>query len=201
MLRSPRKAHHFFREGGWLDLLGSIPAFPGAEVTVLFRLARLGRLGRIARIARAAGSQGIVKQMRERRAEGALAGTLLVAILAMTVISVMVLQAESRSPDANIVTGGDAFWWAYVTITTVGYGDEYPTTGLGRILGMVLMTIGVSIFGVVASFLSSIFLAPKQAEANGEEPGTEASPASLELQMRRLEESMKRLEEQLNARA
>jgi voltage-gated potassium channel Kch len=201
MLRSPRKTHHFFREGGWLDLLGSIPAAPGVEATALFRLAKLGRLGRVARIARVAGTKGIIQEMREKRAEGALAVTLFVAILAMAVISVMVLQAESGAEGANIESGGDAFWWAYVTTTTVGYGDQFPTTGLGRILGMVLMTIGVSIFGVVASYLSSVFLSPKKADANGGQEPAPGSSEALVLQMTRLEEQLRRLEAQLSARA
>ena len=40
----------------------------------------------------------------------------------------LVLQAERASPDANILTAADAIWWAYVTITTVGYGDQFPVT-------------------------------------------------------------------------
>jgi hypothetical protein len=54
-----------------------------------------------------------------------------------------VLQFESRSPDANITTGGDALWWSAVTITTVGYGDYFPVTTLGRFAGLLVMLAGV----------------------------------------------------------
>ena len=56
--------------------------------------------------------------------------------------SILVLQHESRSPDANIRTGGNALWWAIVTITTVGYGDYYPVTTLGRPTAVFVMFSG-----------------------------------------------------------
>ncbi len=40
-------------------------------------------------------------------------------------------RVESGAPDANITTAGDAIWYTFVTITTVGYGDKFPVTGLG----------------------------------------------------------------------
>ena len=66
-----------------------------------------------------------------------------------------VLDAERAGPDANIVTFGDAIWWAFVTITTVGYGDYYPVTTLGRMVAVLLMAGGVAVLGVVTATLSS----------------------------------------------
>ena len=74
--------------------------------------------------------------------------------------SLAVLQFESRSPDANITTGGDALWWSAVTITTVGYGDFYPVTTLGRLAGVLVMLAGVGIIGALASILASLLVSP-----------------------------------------
>src|SRR2546428_9953157 len=74
-----------------------------------------------------------------------------------------VLVTERNDPNANIKTASDALWWAYVTVTTVGYGDEYPVTNSGRIVGVLLMTIGVGLFGVITGYLANAFLKPKSA--------------------------------------
>jgi hypothetical protein len=64
------------------------------------------------------------------------------------------------SPEANIQTAEDALWWAFVTITTVGYGDKFPVSTEGRLLAIVLMTCGVGLFGTFMAFVASWFLAP-----------------------------------------
>jgi voltage-gated potassium channel len=68
------------------------------------------------------------------------------------------LIAERHSPDANILTASDAIWWVFVSITTVGYGDRFPVTDQGRLIGVVTLTVGVGLFGVVTGFLANLFL-------------------------------------------
>ena len=67
-----------------------------------------------------------------------------------------------------IVKGEEALWWTIVTMTTVGYGDYVPTTISGRLLAVVLMFLGVGLFGVLTSFLASAFATPAR-EAREEE--------------------------------
>jgi voltage-gated potassium channel len=68
-----------------------------------------------------------------------------------------IVYAEAWHPDANIKTGGDGAWWSFVSITTVGYGDRYPVTPVGRIIGLVVLTVGVSTYGVLSGFLANAF--------------------------------------------
>jgi voltage-gated potassium channel len=66
-----------------------------------------------------------------------------------------VIDAERSNPDANILHIGDALWWAVTTMTTLGYGDRYPTTGMGRVVGFGLMLSGIAVLGVVTATLAS----------------------------------------------
>jgi voltage-gated potassium channel len=167
---------------GILDLLGSLPSIPA------LRLARLARVIRVARFLRARSARSLAHEFVERRAESALYLTGLLAILLLIVGSSLVLVFEPHADGANISTGRDAFWWAYVTITTVGYGDRFPVTNGGRIIGIVLMTFGIGIFGVLTSFMSSLFLAPKPHSGNGSEPRpTDEEPAASLADRRQLQ--------------
>ena len=52
----------------------------------------------------------------------------------------------------------NALWWAFVTTTTVGYGDISPTTGLGKVVACVLMIVGIGFIGSLTSTITSFFL-------------------------------------------
>lgn len=81
------------------------------------------------------------------------------AAILVLVGALAVLDAERGAPDASIVTFGDALWWAITTVTTVGYGDLYPVTGLGRIVAALLMLVGISLVGLVTATVASWFVA------------------------------------------
>jgi voltage-gated potassium channel Kch len=71
------------------------------------------------------------------------------------------VQVEDTSASSNIRTLKDSIWWAFVTSTTVGYGDYYPKSGMGRLAGVLLMFFGVSLVGVITGNIAS-FLVEKQ---------------------------------------
>ncbi|WP_333696360.1 ion transporter [Flavobacterium sp.] len=152
--RAKNKLH--FMKWGWIDLLSSIPAVD------FLRAGRVLRLIRIFRILRAFRStKQIVSHVFRNRAQGTFTSVSILAILLVLFSAIAILQVE-KDPESNIKTAEDALWWAYVTITTVGYGDKFPITTEGRFIAVVLMTGGVGLFGTFTAFASSWFLTDKK---------------------------------------
>ena len=163
--RAPTFRTYFIHERGWLDLLGSIPSIGVTNVAALFRLARISRIVRVVSMVRKKKSGELLKDVLANRSKYAAFITLVSGMTVITVASVLMVQAESKVADANITTGGDALWWGIVTITTVGYGDEYPVTPFGRVIAVFVMLAGIGIIGALASILASILIpTPKEAE-------------------------------------
>ena len=72
--------------------------------------------------------------------------------------SIGIYLIESPHEDAQITNLIDAFWWVSATVTTVGYGDVVPVTEIGRLMGIALMFIGISIIGTFISALGAILI-------------------------------------------
>ena len=105
--------------------------------------------------------------LMERRAQSAFLAAALASLLLLVLGSAAIMNFEDL-PEANIKGPEDALWWAFVTITTVGYGDRFPVTSEGRLVGALLMTAGVGLFGAFSGLFASWFLAPKAAENRSE---------------------------------
>ncbi|WP_234478339.1 potassium channel family protein, partial [Streptomyces sp. MBT65] len=94
--------------------------------------------------------------------------------------SLAVLSVERDSPNGNIRTLGDAVWWSFTTMTTVGYGDHAPTTGLGRMIAVGLMLSGIALLGVVTANIATWFIARFEKDDVEERRQTEAIEALTE---------------------
>lgn len=70
----------------------------------------------------------------------------------------VVAEVERSAPEGNIDSIPDGLWWAATTVTTVGYGDTFPTTAAGRAVAVVLMLRGVGLFGLLAASLASFLV-------------------------------------------
>jgi voltage-gated potassium channel len=194
----PRNAYLVGRRG-WLDLLGSIPSFGLIPVFGLLRLFRLSRLARVSRMLRGQARERLIKDVLDNRGQYAAFITILAAFIVLSVSTVLVLQFESKSPDANITTGGDALWWGLVTITTVGYGDKFPVTALGRATGVFVMFAGVGIIGSLASILASVLVPPPKdkEQVAAESEATAAASDALTSQLANIRAELAALRESL----
>ena len=171
---------YFFRGFGWADLLSSLP-FPQAKILRLFRLWRVFRL------IMEFGARNLAHEFITHRAENALYTVVFLVMLVLEFGALAILNIEQYAEGANITTASDAIWWVYVTITTVGYGDRYPVTQMGRIVGVFVMTAGVGLFGTLSGFLANLFLAPTATEKKGRETAqTQEGPKAGIAELKRM---------------
>jgi len=168
---------------GWLDILSSMPMLDAARWGRLARIARIARLLRSIRAARV-----LSTMLLSRRRQSTLLAATLVALVLIIASSTAILHFEN-SKEGNIHTADNAVWWAFATITTVGYGEFYPVTTEGRVIAAILMTAGVGLFGAFSAALASWFLVP-------EDEATDAEIAAMREEMRGLREAIERLAQQ-----
>lgn len=125
----------------YLGPLGGLRALRGARgVRAAVVLARLLAIGGSA----AAESRSYLRRNAGRIALGAAGMTWLTAAAAFTLV-------EDVGEDGRLTSFFDALWWSTTTITTVGYGDVFPVTGIGRVVGGLTMVVGISTFAVVTA--------------------------------------------------
>jgi len=171
MRKAVDKRLYFVQGLGWLDLISCVP---------FLRFARIVRILRVVRKLRAEG--GMAKAMHdlgEARASSSLLLVVFIAILVWEFGSIAIEAVEVRDPNGNIKTASDALWYSLVTMSTVGYGDRYPVTNLGRIIGSVIIIVGVGLFGTLTGFLANAFLAPRAPKPADSAESSEASAESV----------------------
>ena len=140
-----------FLKWGWIDLVSSIPMLD------ILRWGRLVRVIRVFRTLRAFRSTKILLPfIFKNKPQSILATVAMVAFLLTVAASIAVLNFETL-PESNIKTPGDAIWWAFVSIATVG-GDKFPVTIEGRIVAVILFTAGIGLVGTFTAYVATSFL-------------------------------------------
>jgi voltage-gated potassium channel len=197
--RAPKKSVYFLKEGGWLDLLGSVPVISLAYKHLgIIRLARLNRLVRIRRSLQDTKRKEFFDDVDQNRSQYTIFITVLIIITVLTTASVLVLQFESQSPAAKITNGSDALWYSLVTITTVGYGDFYPVTAWGRITAMFIMISGVGLIGVLASLLSDMLIRPPSTRKEENAPAP-TSTLAVQQELSEIKQELSEVKKELAA--
>lgn len=149
-----------FSTMGIIDLMAILPfylpMFFAIDLRVLrilrlFRLARLFKLGRFSRSLKT-----INKVLKDTRSD--LTITAFIAFILLVLSSTLMYYAEGDEQPEKFASIGHAFWWAVATLTTVGYGDVFPVTSLGKFLSGVIAMIGIGFVALPTGIISSAFV-------------------------------------------
>jgi voltage-gated potassium channel len=196
MAAAKSKGRYFFVQFGWADLLGSL-WLPGLDFLRIFRLYRVIS---IARQMPRPGGGNFWGTFRRSLANSVLGAMTLVAILVLEIGGIAVLLFERPDASANITTPGDALWWGIVTIATVGYGDKYPITPGGRMVGTIEIITGVAVFSTISGYLANAFVSSRHKDEEKPEVDEGAGSDALLAEVKRLGEAQDQRAVELEAR-
>lgn len=154
-----------------IDLLAFLPfylPFVGVDLRLLrmFRVFRIFRLFKIGRYVEALSFITLVFKKKKEELVISLIFTIFLLLLAST----LMYYIENETQPENFSSIPETMWWGIATLTTVGYGDIYPLTPLGKFLGGVIAIIGIGLFalptGILASGFSEEISRRKQDDSN-----------------------------------
>jgi voltage-gated potassium channel len=183
------RLRHLLRS--WLDVI--IVLLPLLRFLRLLRIARLARLSRFARAARFTRLTRLLRvfllisrefeSIRKVFGRHKINFAFIFSLILVIIFGFLVVSFEGKAEKANITSVADGIWWAIVTIATVGYGDRYPVTLPGRVIGVILMFLGVAMFSLFTANIASFFT----------ESEKEKEKTDLEKRLQRLEEKINQL--------
>jgi voltage-gated potassium channel len=156
--REPWRArlHYATSFVGLIDLFAVLPALVAMVVPVPVDALRLFRVLRLLKLARYTPALTLFAAVIRNESRALLATLFVVVILLVLEASIMYVIERGAQPKV-FASIPHAMWWAIVTIATVGYGDMYPITPVGRIFGGMVMVIGIAVFAVPAGILATGF--------------------------------------------
>ena len=140
-----------------VDLLAILPFFLSAFLPVDLRALRLFRMLRILKLARYSPALGTIAAVIKNESR-AITGALCILVVIVVISSTLLYFLEREVQPKVFGSIPDAMWWAMATLTTVGYGDAVPVTTAGRIIGSVVMVMGIGIFVLWTSIFASGFM-------------------------------------------
>lgn len=141
-----------------IDLLSVLPfylPFFGIDLRLL-RVLRLFRLFRLLKIVRYVKALSLINRVVREKKEELGISTVFTLFMLLIASTVMYYVENEAQPD-NFSSIPETMWWGIATLTTVGYGDVYPITGLGKLLGGIIAILGIGLFALPTGILASGF--------------------------------------------
>ncbi|MBL7558792.1 ion transporter [Olleya sp. YSTF-M6] len=159
---SPTKARlkYIFSFMGIVDLASILPFYLPFIVTLdlrIIRLLRLFRLLRVLKLNRNFKSLAVIRSVIVKTKNEILVSAILVFIL-LIIASTLMFYIENKAQPEAFENIGQALWWAVATLTTVGYGDIYPITGLGKVMSAVIALLGIGFVALPTGIISSAYI-------------------------------------------
>ena len=160
-LTSWRARLRFVRSGmALVDLVAILPFWlpmllPGHLLGL--RAVRLVRLLRVLKLNRYMEAMAAIGEVFAKRSRELVASCLFIFLL-MLLSSLLMYHAEHATQPGVFRNAFSGLWWAVATLTTVGYGDIYPVTAIGRFLGAIIALLGIGMVAIPTGILSSGFI-------------------------------------------
>lgn len=139
-----------------VDLLAIIPFYLSMFFAVDLRFIRVFRLLWIIKIMRYLPAMATLVHVLKRERRTLAAALVLMLVMLFFAASLMYFAEHEIQPEA-FASIPHALWWGVATLTTVGYGDVVPQSVIGRMLGMIIMLLGIAMFALPAGILASAF--------------------------------------------
>ncbi|WP_421823758.1 ion transporter [Flagellimonas oceanensis] len=155
-----KRLGYMFSGYGIIDLIAILPFYLPLVITFdlrIVRILRLFRLLRILKLGKYSKSLKIIKRVLQDT-KPQLSVTVFVAWILLVLASTLMFYAENGAQPDKFSSIADSLWWAVATLTTVGYGDVYPVTPLGKVLSAVIALIGIGFIALPTGILSSAFI-------------------------------------------
>jgi len=143
-----------------IDLVAILPFYLPMFIPVnmvgirAFRLVRLLRIFKLNRYSEALSSVGEVFRKKGRE----IFASMFFVLILLVIASLLIYYAEHDAQPDKFANAFSGVWWAVATLTTVGYGDIYPVTGLGRFLGGIIALTGIGLVAVPTGIISAGFV-------------------------------------------
>lgn len=166
--------------GAVIDLIAILPFFLPMIFPInmmILRMLRLFRLLRIFKLGRYFTAFELIVRVVSKRRDELVIVLSLVAVMLVLASSMMYYIENEAQPD-TFTSIPATMWWAVATLTTVGYGDVYPITPFGKLLGAFIAILGIGVFALPAGIIASSFeteLSKKQKEDDEREAAEEAA--------------------------